>query len=108
MKNNQRVLEFLADKQILQKAPGCDFSNIVPGTRGYLAAHFTFSDEWADCVKAASFWADGFEHAVLLSDDACTIPDAALVSSKFEVSVSGARPDGFYITTARTTVKQEG
>ena len=104
-----RVLEFKADRQLLQKDPACDFSNIAPGTSGYLTAHFNFSpNEWRDCVKAASFWYNGKEYAVLLTDDACIIPPEVLVGRKFEVSVSGVRATGYRITTTRTTVKQEG
>lgn len=104
-----RVLEFIADKQLLQKNPACDFSNIAPGSSGYLTAHFEFSArEWRDCVKAASFWHNGKEYAVLLKNDACLIPTEALVGRKFEVSVSGAKTNGYRITSTRTTVKQEG
>ena len=103
-----RVLEFKADKQLLQKSPGCDFTNIAPGTSGYLAAKFTFSKEWRGCVKVASFWHNGKEHAVMLDKDACVIPAEVLVGRKFEVSVSGARPGGYRITSTHTTVKQEG
>lgn len=104
-----RVLEFKADKQLLQKDPACDFSNIAPGSSGYLIAKFTFSsNEWRDCAKAASFWYNGKEYAVLLKNDACVIPAEALVGRKFEVSVSGSRWSGHRITSTRTTVRQEG
>ena len=103
-----RTLEFNVDEQLIQKAPGCDFSNIAPGTSGYLVAKFTFSSAWAGCVKAASFWHNGTEHGVLLTNDTCTIPAAALVGSKFEVSVSGARSGGYRITSTKTIVRQEG
>ena len=104
----KRVLEFVAEKQLLQKKNGCDFSNIAPGTSGYLAAKFTFSDEWAGCRKAASFWYNGKEHGVLLDDhDSCEIPPEALPGGKFEVSVIGVSEDGYRITSTRTTVYQE-
>ena len=103
-----RTLEFVADKQLLQKSPDCDFENIVPGSNGYLAAHFTFSEEWNGCVKAASFWYNGQEHAAILVDDCCVIPGEALVGCKFKVSVTGSRSDGYRITSAKTTVRQEG
>ena len=104
-----RTLEFRADAQLLQKDPTCDFTNIAPGSSGYLTAHFNFSArEWQGCVKAASFWYNGKEYATLLKNDACVIPADALVGRKFEVSVSGARAGGYRITSTRTTVKQEG
>lgn len=103
-----RTLEFHVDGQLLKKAPGCDFSNIVPGSRGYLDAKFTFSSEWDGCTKAASFWHDGKEYAVLLNNDVCAIPDEALVGRKFEVSVTGVSADGYHIPSSKTTVRQEG
>ena len=103
-----RTLEFVVDGQVIRKDPGCDFSNIVPGSSGYLEAKFKFSNEWDGCVKAASFWHDGTEYATGLNkDDACTIPAAALVGRKFEVSVTGAKAGGFKIPTGKATVKQE-
>lgn len=103
-----RVLEFEVDKQLLQKAPGCDFSNIVPGTSGYLHARFKFSEDWQGCIKAARFLYNGQEYATKLEDDFCEIPPDALAGWKFKVSVEGARPDGYRITSTTTTVKQEG
>ena len=103
-----RILEFEADKQLLRKAPGCDFSNIVPGTSGYLFAKFAFSEDWLGCVKVAVFQYNGQDHAVKLEDDACKIPSEALAGSKFKVSVKGARPGGYCITSTFTTVRQEG
>ena len=38
-----RTLKFIVDGQILRQDPTCDFSNIVPGTEGYLIAEFAFS-----------------------------------------------------------------
>ena len=40
-----RTLKFKVDGQIITKHPDCDFSNLVPGTEGYLRAEFIFSDE---------------------------------------------------------------
>ena len=104
-----RTLEFNAHKQLLQKDPACDFSNIAPGTCGYLVAHFNFlSAEWEGCTKAASFWHNGEEHAELLKNDACVIPTGAMTGRKFEVSVVGVRGGNYRITSTRTTVRQEG
>ena len=103
-----RTLRFVVDKQLLQKDPACDFSNIVPGTSGYLSAKFTFSEEWLGCAKVAVFRYNGEDHAVKLEDDACEIPPEALAGSKFKVSVKGARPGGYCITSTFTTVRQEG
>lgn len=103
-----RVLLFTVDEQLLQKAPGCDFSNIAPGSSGHLSAKFEFAPgAWDGCVKVASFWCNGEEYPAALQDDACIIPAQALTGDKFKVSVLGGRPDGYQITTNRVTVRQE-
>lgn len=102
-----RTLEFVANKQQLRKKSDCDFSHIVAGSVGYLEAVFHFSPEWAGCHKAASFWLDDAEYAVLLDDaDSCAIPEAILKGDRFQVSVVGVKP-GYKITTNRVKVKQE-
>ena len=108
MASTERVLEFNVDKQRIVKNKDCDFSHIVAGSAGYLKAKFYFiSDEWKKCKKAASFWVNGEESAVLLDKNGvCLIPTEALVGDKFEVSVTGIRDD-FRITTNKTKVRQE-
>lgn len=104
--NHQRVLEFIVTGQRLAKKPGCDFSNLVAGSIGYLKAKFHFSDEWTGCKKAASFWLNNKEHAVLLdNDNSCDIPPEALTGRMFEVSVTGVR-DGSLIPTTKFKVRQ--
>lgn len=104
-----RTLEFKVEKQIIRKQPGCDFSNLVAKSAGYLQAKFHFiGDEWTDCKKAASFWLDNHEYPVLLdSDDTCTIPSEVLGSQVFYVSVTGATRDGLRIPTTKYKVRQE-
>ena len=102
-----RRLEFIVDGQLIRKSPNCDFSNIVSGTVGYLSAVFAFSDDWRDCRKAASFWLNDTEHAVLLDEsDSCVIPEEILTGDRFFVSVTGMK-SGYKITTNKTKVKQE-
>lgn len=103
---HQRVLEFIVTGQKLSKKPGCDFSNLVAGSIGYLRAKFYFSNEWSDCKKAASFWLNDKEHGVLLDDrDSCEIPPEVLTNRAFEVSVTGGR-NGNLIPTAKIKVRQ--
>lgn len=104
-----RTLEFKVDRQRLTKQPGCDFSNIVAKTTGYLHAKFNFSqNEWGGCKKAASFWIGSNEYPVLLDDnDSCVIPSEALVGDYFEVSVTGAKRDGYRISTNKFKIRQE-
>lgn len=61
------------------------------GTRGYLKAEFSFSEEWDGMTKTAFFrGADGENHPKLLEDDTCTVPAKALtVPGRVGVSVSG-------------------
>ena len=108
MASTERVLEFTVDKQRITRNRDCDFSHIVAGSVGYLKAKFYFtSSEWKGCTKAASFWLNNTESAVLLSkSNTCLIPSEALVGEKFEVSVTGVK-DTFRISTNRTKVKQE-
>ena len=102
-----RVLEFVVDGQLLRKKSDCDFSHIVAGSVGYLKAVFHFSSEWAGCRKAASFWLDDAEYAVLLDEsNSCVIPEVILTGEKFHVSVVGAK-SGYKITTNKIKVKQE-
>lgn len=102
-----RTLEFTVDGQRLTKRTDCDFSCIVAGSVGYLKAKFEFSEEWANCKKAASFWVGDQEYAVRLdSEDSCIIPSEALNGEMFKVSVVGVKPN-YKILTTRTKVQQE-
>lgn len=102
-----RLLTFNVESQCVHKDPNCDFTNIVAGTKNYLRAKFTFSDEWRDCVKVASFWRGEKEHAVLLnSDGTCDIPSEVLSGATFRVSVTGQNKD-YRITTNKIVVRQE-
>lgn len=104
-----RVLEFIVNDQILSKNPECNFDNIVPGTTGYLKAHFSFSKEWNGAAKAASFWYGDKECTPQLLRDGCTcmISEDALKGSTFGVSLVGKRGEQV-ITTNRVEVKQRG
>lgn len=102
-----RTLKFSVDGQRLRKRIDCDFSGLVAGSVGYLRAEFEFSDDWAGCKKAASFWIEDQEYAVRLdSNDSCIIPSEALSGALFKVSVVGIRSD-YKISTTRTRVHQE-
>lgn len=105
-----RVLRFIVDGQIVSQDPTCDFSDLVPGSIGYLQAEFVFSSEWKGCVKAASFYsASGREcGAEILKDGkTCVIPAAALAKRMFKVQVTGKR-EGLKITTNKVAVSQNG
>ena len=103
-----RTLYFHVDQQRLLKDKDCDFTHIVAGSSGYLKASFVFSDEWAGCKKAASFYVDEQEYAVLLDkNNNCIIPQEALVGAEFYISVTGAKSGGYKIPTNRIKITQE-
>lgn len=70
------------------------------GTREYLRAEFSFSEEWDGMTKTAFFLgADGENHPKLLKDDTCIVPAEALAApGRVGVSVSGTL-DETIITT---------
>ena len=50
------------------------------GTREYLKAEFSFSEEWDGMTKTAFFRGAGNTYSQLLKDDACTVPTEALAA----------------------------
>lgn len=102
-----RTLEFTVDRQRLRKKSDCDFTGIVAGSIGFLRAQFNCSNEWDGCKKAASFWVNDTEYAVMLDENNyCDIPSEALTGDRFEVSLIGVKSN-YKITTNKTKVKQE-
>lgn len=105
-----RTLKFIVDGQIIRKDPNCDFTNLIPRTEGYLRAEFSFSLDWNNCVKVASFWsAVGKEYSpqVLKDGKSCIIPAEALEKYAFKVGVIGKGPN-LKLTTNKVAVKQDG
>lgn len=104
-----RTLKFKVEGQIITKDPECDFSNLVPGTTGYLRAEFTFSEEWDNTVKVAAFWRNGNEcpPQILKDGRSCIIPDEALTSRQFKISVLG-KNNNKKLTTNKIEVVQNG
>ena len=100
-----RTLKFKVTNQHIQKDPDCSFYGLVSGSKGYLRAEFSFTPDWDGCVKAASFWVGDVEHAVVLINDACMIPEEAVADTKFFVGITGKRA-GMLVTTDRAMVMQ--
>ena len=98
-----RTLKFIIEDQIIKKDPNCDFSNLVPGTEGYIRAEFSFSNDWAGCKKVAAFY------AILGHEDGktCLIPKEALQKEKFSIRVIG-RAKNLKIITGKIIVIQDG
>lgn len=100
-----RILKFKVSKQVLESDG--DFNDLVSGTKGYLSAQFTFSEEWDDCTKVASFFdRKGVEHARYVKECMCEIPPEALTDRYFRLKVVGAKKD-YRITTNKLKITQK-
>lgn len=104
-----RTLSFIVDGQIIRQHPNCDFDNLIPGSSGYLKAEFSFSSEWNNMIKVASFWRNGREcpPQILKDGVSCTIPEEALTNRQFEIGLLGKK-DNMKITTNKVMVVQNG
>ena len=74
------------------------------GTREYLKAEFSFSEEWEGMTKTAFFrGADWENHPKLLKDDTCIVPAEALAApGRVGVSVSGTRGETIITTDIKS------
>lgn len=74
------------------------------GTREYLKAEFSFSEEWDGAVKTAFFrGANGDTVPRLLEEDTCTVPAEVLAApGRVGVSVSGTRGDTVITTDIKS------
>lgn len=74
------------------------------GTREYLRAEFSFSEEWDGLTKTAFFrGANGNTYSQLLENDACTVPAEALAApGRVGVSVSGTRGETIITTDIKS------
>lgn len=104
-----RTLKFKVENQIITKDPKCDFSGLVPGTEGYLQAEFSFSSEWDDCVKVASFRSFmGKEYPPkIIAENVCMIPTEALARRSFKIQIIGQGRDK-RLKTNQVIVDQNG
>lgn len=104
-----RTLRFKVSGQELIRAPGCNFSNIIAGTSGYLQAAFEFGQDWDGTVQVAAFYPyfQSQEVGRLIKDGACIVPDEVAAYDTFKVGVVGQRENGQRITTNLITIKQE-
>lgn len=100
-----RILRFIANGQILEPDPECDFTGLVSGTKGYLHAEFEFDNDWIGCRVAASFFSLDKEYPAIVEDGICEIPAGALSFRDFYVQLTGIR-DGYKITTNRQIVRK--
>lgn len=101
-----RTLRFLVDAQIIKKDPSCDFSGLVAGTKGYLYAGFSFTEEWEGVKVAAVFRHGKKEEIRPLVRRQCEIPADILSGEVFGVRLIGQKGD-YKITTNEIKVRQE-
>lgn len=105
-----RTLNFIVEGQTIRPDPDCDFSNLVPGTAGYLRAKFQFSSEWDRTTRVAAFYSNlGREYPPQKLDHtlSCVIPAEALQKSIFKVQVMGSKND-LKLQTNKVIVHQKG
>lgn len=105
-----RTLKFIVEDQIIKQDPKCDFSNLIPGSEGYLEAEFSFSKEWDGCAKVVGFYSPlGREYPprVLSDGRTCVIPFEALEKKTFKIQVIGKK-NGFKLKTNKVVVYQNG
>lgn len=102
-----RILKFNINGQRIDTDPECDFSGLVSGTKGYLKAMFTFSNEWHNCAIKAVFCSEEDEYPVPITivKSLCTIPEEVLVGTSFTVYLVGEKND-YRICTNRIRVRQ--
>lgn len=106
-----RTLKFIVEDQIIRQDPNCDFSNLVPGTEGYLQAEFSFSPEWTGCARVATFYSmmgTEYDPQILEGGRTCMIPAEALKRRTFKVQVLGKGVDSKKMTTNKLVVNQNG
>lgn len=104
-----RTLSFIVDGQIIKQNPECNFSDIVPGSSGYLIAKFKFSNDWDNTIKAAIFQnGENESYPEILKDgSSCIIPSEVLINKQFTISVLG-KNEKIKITTNKVKVVQNG
>ena len=108
--NRFRSLQFIVNNQTVSEDPACDFSNLIPGSHGYLVADFEFSKEWDGLNKVVAFSSPlGREYPprVLADGRTCVIPFEALEKRSFKIQVIGKLGD-VVLRTNKVTVKQNG
>lgn len=105
-----RTLKFIVEDQIIKPDPNCDFSGLVPGTKGYLQAEFSFSKAWTGYTKVAGFFSmmgREYKPQILKDGKTCIIPAEACAKSLFRIQVLGQNGVDI-IKTNKLVVNQNG
>lgn len=76
---------------------------VLAGTKGYLVAKFTFSEDWDGFQKVAAFYdGDGHEYPRPLVSNQCMVPDEVTDGVKFKVKVFGKQGNSMVFTDTET------
>lgn len=104
-----RTLRFTVNAQKITPDLACSFSDIVPGTAGYLKAQFSFSAEWSGLVKVAEFrkYLCDEPVSVPIINGECAVPDTVTGGKAWYVKIIGKRGD-VILPTCNCKVEQEG
>lgn len=103
-----RTLKFIIEGLSIRKDSQCDFSGIVPGTKGYLRAEFDFDYDWSSCKKMVVFSHPSIESIpVRVTNNTCMIPEEVLKYRKFKMEVIGVKT-GLRLATNKLEVEQNG
>ena len=105
-----RTLKFIVDGQTIKQDPDCDFSGLVPGSKGFVKASFTFSQEWNNVFKVVAFFSRlgwEYEPQLLTPTNYCIIPAEALEKKNFKIQIIGKK-DNYVIRTNKVLVAQKG
>lgn len=105
-----RTLKFIVDGQTIKQDPDCDFSGLIPGSKGFVKATFTFSQEWTNATKVAAFFSllgREYEPQVLSATNYCIVPTEALAKKNFKIQMIGKK-DNYVIRTNKVLVTQKG
>jgi hypothetical protein len=105
-----RILKFIVKDLIIERDPSCNFEGLVPGSKEYLQAVFSFSPEWDGYVKVVSFRSvlgKEYPPQVLKNGVSCIIPSEALKRRIFKIQVLGKKGLS-EITTNKISIEQNG
>ena len=81
---------------------------IVAGSKNYLNAVFTFSDEWDGLIKHVIFSKEGIAAVdLILEDDACSVP-YSMTADSGEFTISVYADDLVTVNTAEIEVQESG
>lgn len=106
-----RTLSFIVDKQKIKRDPGCDFRDLVSGTKNYICFHFSFSEDWNKTKKAIQFLSESGEEidAVLLDEtDSCLISDKISSLTKITFRLYGIKEDFKILTSLYEVYQRKG